>query len=103
MERAGVITSYSIHYTKLYDPAEIKNSPEGIDVILLILPETFLPGDTIKIKTPFYVKLPEVFSRMGYDENTFCITQWYPKPAVYDKNGWHPMNYLDMGERNNFV
>ncbi|HRF27309.1 MAG TPA: hypothetical protein PKW54_08210, partial [Ferruginibacter sp.] len=26
------------------------------------------------------------------------ITQWYPKPAVYDKYGWHEMPYLDQGE-----
>ncbi len=24
--------------------------------------------------------------------------QWYPKPAVFDKNGWHEFPYLDMGE-----
>ena len=26
------------------------------------------------------------------------MTQWYPKPAVYDHEGWHPMPYLDQGE-----
>ena len=26
------------------------------------------------------------------------ITQWYPKPAVYDNNGWHIMPYLNQGE-----
>ena len=26
------------------------------------------------------------------------ITQWYPKPAVFDQNGWHPMPYLSQGE-----
>ena len=26
------------------------------------------------------------------------MTQWYPKPAVYDRWGWHPMPYLDAGE-----
>lgn len=26
------------------------------------------------------------------------MTQWYPKPAVYDNRGWHAMPYLDMGE-----
>ena len=25
------------------------------------------------------------------------ITQWYPKPAVFDQN-WHPMPYLSQGE-----
>jgi hypothetical protein len=35
---------------------------------------------------------------MGHKKNSYQITQWYPKPAVYDLNGWHPMPYLDMGE-----
>ncbi len=26
------------------------------------------------------------------------MTQWYPKPAVYDARGWHAMPYLDQGE-----
>jgi hypothetical protein len=45
------------------------------------------------------VKLPlgEV-SRMGHIEQTYQITQWYPKPAVYDEKGWHPMPYLNQGE-----
>ena len=26
------------------------------------------------------------------------ITQWYPKIAVYDENGWNKMPYLNQGE-----
>ena len=26
------------------------------------------------------------------------MTQWFPKPAVYDRKGWHPMPYLNQGE-----
>ena len=56
------------------------------------------PGETITIETPFFVKLPKVFSRLGHSGKHYEITQWYPKPAVYDKDGWHQMPYLDMGE-----
>ena len=31
-------------------------------------------------------------------EGYFQITQWFPKPGVFDKNGWHPLPYLDLGE-----
>ncbi len=55
-------------------------------------------GETVSISTPFHVKLPETFSRMGHVGQSYQITQWYPKPAVYDRYGWHPIPYLDQGE-----
>lgn len=71
---------------------------EFADVCLLKLPQILYPRDTIIIETPFYVKIPDSFSRMGHVGQTYQITQWYPKPAVYDQYGWHYMPYLDMGE-----
>ncbi|MBX2932324.1 MAG: M1 family metallopeptidase [Chitinophagaceae bacterium] len=68
------------------------------DVIKLILPTPLAPKKSIAITTPFFVKVPTIFSRLGFDEDNFCITQWYPKPAVYDTKGWHEMPYLDQGE-----
>jgi len=69
------------------------------DICRVFLPETLLPGETIEISTPFRVKLPlGVFSRLGHIGQSYQITQWYPKPAVYDRDGWHPMPYLDQGE-----
>lgn len=88
----------SLSFTVNGKLAFLNDTKFGSDVKLLVLPEKLAPGDTILIKTPFYVKIPKMFSRLGYDENTFCLTQWYPKPAVYDKNGWNPMSYLDMAE-----
>ena len=70
----------------------------NIDIIKLILPQPLAPGQTIVITTPFHEKLPYNFSRGGYEGETFQVTQWYPKPAVYDSKGWHPMPYLDQGE-----
>lgn len=79
-------------------PAVVEAHPEYIDVIKIILPENLLPGGQALITTPFMVKIPAYISRLGFYDNTFMITQWHPKPAVYDSKGWHPMPYLDQGE-----
>lgn len=78
--------------------AEIQDHPQHIDIVKLILPSPLSPGEKINITTPFHVKLPYNFSRGGHDGESYQVTQWYPKPAVYDKNGWHEMAYLDQGE-----
>jgi hypothetical protein len=72
--------------------------PKYIDVVKLILSKPLLPKHSITITTPFHVKLPNYFSRSGHTLQSYQITQWYPKPAVYDKYGWHPIPYLDQGE-----
>jgi hypothetical protein len=74
------------------------SNPQYIDIIKLVLNEPLKPGDSISISTPFKVKLPPYFSRSGYADGEFMATQWYPKPAVFDKDGWHEFPYLDMGE-----
>ncbi|NND95186.1 MAG: M1 family metallopeptidase [Flavobacteriales bacterium] len=72
---------------------------EHFDICILHLKEPLNPGSTIEITTPFYVKLPKgSMSRLGHLEEAYQITQWYPKPAVYDHKGWHDFPYLDIGE-----
>lgn len=78
--------------------AAIEDHPQHIDIVKILLPSPLLPGQKTIITTPFHVKLPYNFSRGGHDGESYQATQWYPKPAVYDKNGWHPMTYLDQGE-----
>ncbi len=78
--------------------AELEPHPQWSDVAKLLLPAPLAPDSTVQIETPFTVKLPEVFSRLGHTGKHYEITQWYPKPAVYDREGWHPMPYLNMGE-----
>ena len=73
-------------------------NPQYIDVIKVILPTPLKAGDSVVISTPFIVKLPSYFSRSGFADGEFMACQWYPKPAVYDKTGWHEFPYLDMGE-----
>ncbi len=69
------------------------------DIGLIYLNEPLKPGETINISTPFRMKFPDArFSRLGHAGQAYYATQWYPKPAVYDQEGWHPMPYLNIGE-----
>lgn len=71
---------------------------QQLDIIRIELAHPLAPNDSIKITTPFYVKIPKVFSRLGHTGQAYFISQWFPKPAVYDATGWHPMSYFDQGE-----
>ena len=71
---------------------------EHPDIAILQLKEPLKSGGKLKIYTPFTLKIPASFSRLGHVGQSYQMTQWYPKPAVYDRDGWHPMPYLDMGE-----
>ena len=75
-----------------------EDHPQYIDIIKVILPEPLAPSQKVTLTTPFHEQLPYNFSRGGHDGQSYQVTQWYPKPAVYDKAGWHPMPYLEQGE-----
>ncbi len=102
---------------KLFDDPELRGyidsldfTAEGIkiqwdllsgtpDICKLVLNKPLKPGDSIYISTPFHVKIPKgITSRLGHTGESYQISQWYPKPAVYDRSGWHQMPYLDQGE-----
>ncbi len=73
--------------------------PRQPDICRIYLEVPLIPGDSIQITTPFRVKIPKgVTSRLGHIGESYQISQWYPKPAVYDRHGWHQMSYLDQGE-----
>ena len=95
-EDRGYIDSLDFHVDG--EKVDWEFHEEWIDVVKINLSKPLLPGKKINIETPFFVKLPKVVSRLGHTGKHFEITQWYPKPAVYDKDGWHPMPYLNMGE-----
>jgi len=76
----------------------VEDHPIYIDVVKVILPVPLPPSQKITLATPFHVQLPYNFSRGGHEGESYQVTQWYPKPAVYDKKGWHPIPYLEQGE-----
>ncbi len=73
-------------------------SADTADVAVFHLNRALAPSDSAVFTMDFQVLVPAVMSRMGHVGNHYEMVQWYPKPAVYDRKGWHPMSYLDMGE-----
>lgn len=73
--------------------------PKNPDIVIIKFNETLPAGQKLTVTTPFVVKIPSgEISRMGHIGQSYQITQWYPKPAVYDHKGWHPIPYLNQGE-----
>ncbi|HRH66565.1 MAG TPA: M1 family metallopeptidase [Bacteroidia bacterium] len=73
--------------------------PDTIDICCIKLNRPLEPGDSVIISTPFRVQVPDAsISRLGHNGQAYYITQWYPKPAVFDRNGWNYFPYLDKGE-----
>jgi hypothetical protein len=78
---------------------KIEYDKNNEDICKVFLAQALAPGQKTTITTPFKVKIPSaIFSRLGHDNQAYYITQWYPKPAVYDASGWNQMPYLDQGE-----
>ena len=79
-------------------PAKLEYDLQNPDLAKLLLPQPLAPGATVAIATPFRVKLPNSFSRLGHVGQSYQVSQWFPKPAVLDRRGWHPLPYLSQGE-----
>jgi len=97
----GYNTGYidSLNFMVNNQAVKIENHPQHIDICKLILNQPLKSGERITITTPFKVMIPSGnISRLGHIGRTYQITQWYPKPAVYDALGWHEMPYLNQGE-----
>jgi len=89
----------SLSFTVNGVPVSYTEWEKNPDVAYIRLPQPLLPGAKLTLYTPFRVDLPDgEISRLGHLGQSYMITQWYPKPAVYDGAGWHPMPYLSQGE-----
>jgi hypothetical protein len=72
--------------------------PGRPDLAVVRLGSPLQPGETLLLTTPFALKIPDSFSRLGHVGTSYQMTQWYPKPAVLDPKGWHPIPNLNQGE-----
>ena len=61
------------------------------------LPQGIKPGSKAIFTVEFEAQVPEQVRRSGKNNAegvALSMTQWYPKLAEYDNNGWHPTPYV---------
>lgn len=68
------------------------------DLAHILLPEPLPPGDSIILRIPFQLHIPELFGHFGHRGHYYQMTHWYPCPALYDSSGWNTMPYLEIGD-----
>lgn len=95
---ADSLLGFLTNFTPSIEGRSLKVEPIDAEIIKVILEKPLFPNQSVNIKTPFTLNMPITFSRLGYDKSVFSLTQWYPKPAVYDCDGWHTQNNLNFGE-----
>ncbi len=71
---------------------------ETKEIVKITLPKPLLSGESVTISTAFFLKFPKAVSRLGHAGQSYQVTQWFPKAALYNHKGWHLLHYLDKGE-----
>ena len=99
-ENLGSYKNFKISSSgQLLNPEKYQDEDRVLrEVISVDLKDMILPGEEMEFTISYELIIPYAFSRFGYRNGLYRFTQWYPKPAVYDRTGWHPMTYLDQGE-----
>ncbi len=95
-ESLGSITG--LNFISSNQDIKLQIDSAHVDIGWLILSKPLKPSESITFSSPFVVRIPESFSRLGRAYDTYQITQWYPHVAVFDTDGWHTMPYLEIGE-----
>lgn len=66
-------------------------------ILEVMLDKPILPKSKSSIAVTFEAQVPIQIRRAGRNNAEgvrFSMTQWYPKLAQYDKDGWHPNPYI---------
>ncbi len=69
------------------------SSPGDETVVRVVFPQPVKPGEKVSLVISFKAKVPDQGIRVGYQGKAFFISQWFPKPGVYESGkGWncHP-------------
>lgn len=90
------IGNYQIKSIK-QDGIPVKNFAIKGTILVVELAKSILPGETTKLDMDFSSQIPVQIRRTGrYNKENvaYSMSQWYPKMAEYDRNGWATDPYV---------
>jgi hypothetical protein len=70
---------------------------ENETILEAILESPLLPGKSTELTMEWEAQVPIQIRRNGRDNAEgveFSMAQWYPKLCAYDRDGWHPNQYV---------
>lgn len=67
-------------------------------VVWVELPSTLAPGDSVDVALAWTARPSTTARRQGRRGRSMDFAQWYPKMAVYDRDGWKPNALVPAGE-----
>ena len=77
--------------------AEYPLAPDST-VVRLALPSPLAPNDSLSVDFAWDARPSVLARRQGRRERSYDFAQWYPKVAVYDRDGWKPNALVPAGE-----
>jgi hypothetical protein len=99
-DRISKLSADEVGYQKILslkqNGKEVKYSIEGT-VLLAILRDPIVPGGSAIFDMQFHAQVPVQIRRSGRNNMEgieYTMTQWYPKMAEYDQDGWHANEYV---------
>ncbi|MCF2876114.1 MULTISPECIES: M1 family metallopeptidase [unclassified Tenacibaculum] len=99
-DRISKLLPSEIGYIKVntlkQDGKQVKHETVGT-ILEVTLNEAIQPGESVTFDMVFDAQVPKQIRRSGRDSKegvALSMTQWYPKMAEYDFEGWHTPPYL---------
>ncbi|WP_246865732.1 M1 family metallopeptidase [Croceivirga thetidis] len=86
-----------LHVQSLTQNGKAVKFNEEETILVVDLAEPILPGGTATFDMEFKGQVPLQIRRSGRNNRegvALSMTQWYPKMAEYDFEGWHPNPYI---------
>ncbi|WP_109830710.1 M1 family metallopeptidase [Reichenbachiella versicolor] len=99
-DRIFKLEEHEIGYHRIesltYNDQSVEYSISGT-IMKVELPKAILPSTAANFEIKFKSQIPKQIRRTGRDNKEgirYSMSQWYPKIAEYDRNGWHPHQYV---------